>query len=276
MALLHILLCLCQCHVAQVLLIGLAPVDGNLLHLGQDDQRVGAQFFSQQFRCEVLVDNRSSTLQGAVCILDNGDTAAATGDHDGIVEQLLDFTDLHNLLGDGRSNHTTPAAAGIFLHGVALGCCQLLSLFPGVECTDGLGRLLESRVGSVHDHLSQQGDHGHIQIPLGQGLAQGLLNVVTDITLAHGTADIKRHHGDHIFCSLAGQNDTANLRTVAMDHGQLIAACAELSHVFAGLLHNFQLGLSSGRAVLGLQGVAAQRDDDLGHGSILLFGVGAD
>ena len=114
----------------------------------------------------------------------------------------------------------------------------------------------------------QQSDHGNIQIPLGQRLAQSLLDVITDVALAHCAADVERHNRDHILGSLAGQNDATNLRTITMDHSQLLAAGAKFSHIFASLLHDFQLSLSSGRAVLGLQGVAAQRDD---NESILLW-----
>ena len=98
----------------------------------------------------------------------------------------------------------------------------------------------------------QQSDHGNIQIPLGQRLAQSLLDVITDVALAHCAADVERHNRDHILGSLAGQNDATNLRTIAVNDSQFMAGGAQFCYIFTGLLDDFQLSLSSGRAVLGL------------------------
>ena len=57
----------------------------------------------------------------------------------------------------------------------------------------------------------------------------------------------------------------ADLRAVAVDDGQLVAAGADLGNVLTSLADHLQLGLGSRGAVSALQGISAQRDYDLGH-----------
>ena len=120
------------------------------------------------------------------------------------------------------------------------------------------------KAGSLHHHLGGQGHHRHVPVALGQGVVQALLDVVADIPLAHGTADVKGHGGHHVLGGLAGQDDPAHLGTVAVDHRHFIAGAADVGDALAGVAHHFQLGLGGGFAVLGLQGVPAQGDDDSG------------
>ena len=91
--------------------------------------------------------------------------------------------------------------------------------------------------------------------------------MVADITLAHGSADVKGHGRGHVLGGLAGQDNAAHLGAVSVDHGHLVAPLTDLGDVGAGLFHHFQLGLGGGPAVFGLQRVAPQGDDDpLRHG----------
>ena len=88
-------------------------------------------------------DGAGLAFQSAICIFNNGDTAATTGDNNGVIEQFLNLTNLNNLLGNGGGDNAAVATACIFLHGVTLGCSQFIGLFLGIECANRLGGLLE-------------------------------------------------------------------------------------------------------------------------------------
>ena len=94
-------------------------------------------------------------------------------------------------------------------------------------------------------------------------MAQSLLDVIADVALAHGAANIERHRRHYILGSLAGEQNTTDLGAITVDNGHLIAIGAQLCDILAGLLNDFQLCLCSGGTVFGLQGVAAQSDDNL-------------
>lgn len=86
--------------------------------------------------------------------------------------------------------------------------------------------------------------------------------MVADIPLTHGPADIKGHGRGHVFRGLAGQHNAAHLGSVSVNYGHLIAPLTDLGNLSTGLFHHLQLSLGGGSAVLGLQGVAPQRDDN--------------
>ena len=94
--------------------------------------------------------------------------------------------------------------------------------------------------------------------------------MIADISLAHSTANVKGHGRNHVLGSLTGQHNTADLRAVSVNDGQLMAAGNQLCDIFAGLLDNFQLGFRGRGTVLGLQGISAQSNNEFGHGKFLL------
>ena len=64
----------------QPLLIGLAEIDGNLFHSGEDDESVRVQALRQQLGGEILVDDGACALQVVALRPVDGDTASAAGD----------------------------------------------------------------------------------------------------------------------------------------------------------------------------------------------------
>ena len=63
LALRGILLGLRGRQMVQPFLVGLAVVDGDLFHGGEDDERVGVQLLSQQLGGKVLVDDGTGALE---------------------------------------------------------------------------------------------------------------------------------------------------------------------------------------------------------------------
>ena len=86
--------------------------------------------------------------------------------------------------------------------------------------------------------------------------------MVADIALAHGAADVKGHGRDHFPGRLPCQDDAAHLGAVSVDDGHFIAPQGDIGKVGAGLLDHAELALGGGVAVLALQGVASQGNDE--------------
>ena len=139
----------------------LAPVDGNTIHSGQNDQHISADQFCQLGGGKVLVDNGRSADQTTV-LGNHGDTTAADGnDNMAALHQRADHILLHNVNGLGAGHNTAIAASGILYHGKTLFSGDLLSSFFVVEAADGLGGLLESRVVLIHHDLCHNGSNIH-------------------------------------------------------------------------------------------------------------------
>ena len=92
--------------------------------------------------------------------------------------------------------------------------------------------------------------------------AQALLDVVSDVTLRHGSADIERHCRSNILGCFTCHNDASDLRSVAVDDRDLISHTADLCNVFTCFLNYFQLSFRSCGTFACLQRVSAQRDYD--------------
>ena len=125
--------------------------------------------------------------------------------------------------------------------------------------------MLKSRVVALDHHLGDNADYRVVHVALCQRIAKSLLDVIADISLTHSAADVEWHGRNDLLCGLAGQQDAADLRAVAVYDGQLVAAGADLGDVLTSLADHLQLGLGGGGTVSALQGISAQRDYDLGH-----------
>ena len=92
--------------VLELLLVGLAEVDGDMLNGGQQEQNVGVAVLGQQLAARVLVDDGRNALVAALVLVvaDDGDAAATAGDDDElVVEQVEDGVSLDDLLGIGEA-----------------------------------------------------------------------------------------------------------------------------------------------------------------------------
>ena len=195
----------------------------------------------------------------------HGDTAAAGGDNDVAgVKQSLDGGLLHDIHGLGGGDHLAIAAAGVLHHGIApLGGNALGGLLV-VEGAHGLGGMLEGGVILGHQGLGHHGGHALADAPGGQLVADGVLQVIADIALAHGAALGEGHvalDGAGLGGGGQAQVDHAHLGAVAVGHHYLVAGLDQVHNGTGGLGDQPEL-LLGGFA----QGVAAQGDDDaFGH-----------
>ena len=233
----------------------LAEVDGHLLHGGEDDEHIGVQQLRQLGGGEILVDDGGRAYQTAVAA-HHGDTAAAYGDdHGAAVHQRPDGILLDDIHGLGGGDHLTPATTGVLHHGAATLGHDAVGGHLVIEGADGLGGVLEGRVVFIHQHLRDYGGHVLPEATGGQLIADGILQMVTDIALTHG-ATLREGHIRLDGAGLGGgrepQIDHAHLRAVAVGNDDLVAGGDEVHDGLSGQGHQLQL-LGGGIA----QGVAA-------------------
>ncbi len=264
--------------VLELLLVGLAEVDGDMLDGGQQEQDVGVAILGQQLAAQVLVDDGGNALVATLVLVvaDDGDAAATAGDDDElVVEQVEDGVSLDDLLGIGGGDDATPAAAGILdedLGGI-LGH-ELLGLLLGVEGADRLGRVLERGVVGIALDLGDDGCGVPALIALVHLAADALLQVIADVALGHGAALGQRHLGgaDGVVGGGEGVLDHADLRAVAVGDDDLVALLDETEEGVGGVAHG--LDLLDGVVA---EGVAAEGDDNtigltvgFGHACLLI------
>ena len=248
----------------EVLLVGLAEVDGNVVDGGEEDEGVGVAVLGEELAAHVLVDDGRDALVGALVgvVADDGDAAATAGDDDElVVEEVQDALVLDDLLGLGRGDDATVATAGVLdeLH-VGVGGLLGVSLLLGEEGADGLGGVLERGILGVDLDLGDDGGDVPALVLLVHGSADGLLQVVADVALGHGAA-LGEVHARDLGVGLVGEGegllDHADLRAVAVGDDDLVT-----------LLDDLEQRGSSGADALDLllggvaEGVAAEGDYD--------------
>ena len=141
-----------------------------------------------------FVDNCCNALIVARAVLHNGDATTAHGDDHAVqADELLHDGQLNDLDGDGRGNDAAVATAGILDKGVTGLGDDAVGVLLAVEHANGLGRLLESVVVLVNNHLGHHGGTGLVDATASQLALDGLLQVITDVTLGHGTTLGERH-----------------------------------------------------------------------------------
>ena len=128
--------------------------------------------------------------------------------------------------------------------------------------------MVEGGVLGVHLHLGDDGAHRHIaDAPVQELLPEGVLQVIANICLTHGSADRQRRIPLTGVLPLEGGHsvvDDPHLGAVAVGHDHLVPVLDQVHDGLGGDLHRLRL-LRQGIA----QGVAAQSDDDaLAHISI--------
>ena len=199
----------------------------------------------------------------------DGDAAATAGDDQlAGIDEGLDGADFNDFLGQRRGDDAAPAPAGIFLDDVAVFFGSVFRLFLGHEMADGLRRVLECRVFRVDADLSDHGGDGDVEdVAVVHFFAQGILQVIADVSLAHGDTDRQRRVGlVRVFPAQGGHGvvDHADLRAVAVGDDDFTAFLDEVDDGFGCRLdgqHLFVQCIS--------QGVAAEGNDDtflfLGH-----------
>ena len=175
------------------------------------------------------------------------------------VHERANGVQLDDRLRLGRGDDAAVTAARVLNDLVAALGDHLVGLFLGHEGADGLGGVLEGGVLGVHLDLGEHSGDTLVDAAVEQLLAQGVLQVVAYIALAHGDADGQRA-GDVLLGVRAGELghgglDHAHLGAVAVGHDDLVAALDEVGDGFGGLLDGDHL---LGEVVA--QGVSAESD----------------
>ena len=243
-------------------------MDGHFFDSCQDDEVIGVEVFGQAFAGEILVDDGAGPFE-VVAVTHDGNTAAATGDDQlSRFDEGVDGADFDDFLGQRRSDDAAPAPAGVFLDDVAVFFGGVFRLFFSHEMANRFRRILESRVFRVDADLGDHGSDGNVEdVAVVHFFAQGILQVIADVSLAHGDADRQRRVGlVRIFPAQGGHGvvDHADLRAVAVGDDDFTAFLDEIDDGLGCRLdgqHLFVQCIS--------QGVAAEGDDDtflfLGH-----------
>ena len=165
-------------------------MNGHLLHGGQDNQQVSIQLFRHDRCGKILVNHGRGAFQVMSVRLKNRDPAPAAGYDDMIgLYQGADRVDLNNPLWFRAGHHPAPAPPGVLHHMVIPFLFHVTGFLLGHERADRLGGIQEGGVLRIHFHLGQHRGGAFLDSPVQQFLPHGVLQVVTDITLAHRHAD---------------------------------------------------------------------------------------
>ena len=161
-----------------------------------------------------------------------------------------------------RAGHNAAPATtnSVFLHHKPTGALELMRLFLGVEGPYGFRWVLKARIISIDDSLRRERHHVHIYTALIESMLKRLLNLISDIALAHGAAYIERHRGHDIGCRLTRKQNTPHLRAVAMNDSNLVVRCRQLCQMLSSLAHDFQLTFGCAIRIFILKSIAPQSD----------------
>lgn len=223
MTLTAVLLGLGHGHLFQRLLVGLAPVDGNTIHSGQNDQHISADQFCQLGGGKVLVDNGRSADQTTV-LGNHGDTTAADGnDNMAALHQRADHILFYNVNQEGLSIAETLDDHHVHLVDFLV-LCQLVEqvnhalvaaghglpvVLDGLAA-EGAQRIVEALNANVDDAgLGVEQFHDRIA---GNGQGIGVLaGVGKDFTVSLGEVDALQLQSQTDSAGVAGLNQNTAL-----------------------------------------------------------------
>ena len=177
------------------------------------------------------------------------------------LHERADGVQLHDARRLGRGHHAAVPAPSVLDHVVAALRDHAIGLLAGHEGADGLGGVGERGVGGVDLDLGEHGGRSVIDPAVQHLLAQGVLQVVADVALAHGNAD--RERARDVLLGVGSRElghgllDHAHLRAVAVRHHDLVALLDEVHDRARRVLDRLHLL----RQVVA-QGVATEGDDD--------------
>ena len=94
--------------------------------------------------------------------------------------------------------------------------------------------------------------------------------MISDISLGHSSANVERHCGSNILCSLGSEEDTSYLRSVSVYNGYFISHIADVCDSLAGVLYYLKLSFCGRFSLTGLKCISAKGDYDFFCHFILL------
>ena len=180
-------------------------------------------------------------------MFDDRDAAAANGDHDDPrIDQRLDGIQFHDTFRQRGRNDTAPAASGIFHDGPAQFSLFCLRFLFGHETADRFGRVLECGVIFADDGLFNDRGSRFVDAGFDHFILQALDQLITDLTLALGTADFQRSQceiGD-LFRDLRFLKQETDLRTVAVADHHIPSFFDHFNNMFCGFIRCLVLALN--------------------------------
>ena len=206
------------------LLIRGTEVEIDLLGGGQEHQQVGPELLREQ-RCRaILVDDSWHAHELASRVHRDRDPTATTRD-DQVAggQQRLYRLDSHDPRGLRARHDLAPAASRILDHPGAAGPGDLPRPPASVERTDRLGGLVERSVLGGHEHLGQDGRDAAGHALVCEGVADRLLEQITDASLGGCHVEVERVRRDLRRRLLAAHQLASDLGPIAMHHQHPVA-----------------------------------------------------
>ena len=165
-----------------------AEVQADVVDRREDEQIVRADGFGQARGGKVLVDDGVHAVVVPVRVAHDGHTAAAAGDDNLTgIRQSADTVDLYDIF-RLRCGYDTTITAIHFDHVVSL-LFFSVSFFLGHDTTDDFDRFVEGVIVWIYNNLGQNGGNRTVDATVEKFFTNGVLQVISDITLAHGRAD---------------------------------------------------------------------------------------
>jgi len=199
----------------------------------------------------------------------DGDATAADGDDDVAgVDERADGWFLDNALRQRRGDDAPPATPGIFVAVPAVDLDASLRVLFAHERADRLGWVLEGGVVGVDFGLGDDGCYRLVDTHVEEDVLQALLESVADGPLRVRAANVQRHFVQLVRGQFTTAQDEADLRAVAVGHGNVPAGLDHLGDVDGRLIGRVVLVFHRLVLLVLDQGVAADGDDGefLGHG----------
>lgn len=265
LAVLEVLRGLLDGHLVDGAPVGRVEVDVDLGGVGDQHEGVGVHRGRESLGGEVLVDHGVDPLESPVAG-DDGDAAPARGDDDHVlVDEGADGVDLDDADRPRRGHDAAVAALAVVDHVPPAGPGELSRLVLGEVGADGLGRVLEGRIGGVDHDVGDDRDHsGQPPAALGE---QGEAEQAPELALGHRVDAEERERGDDGGGLVLLDGEVPDLGAVAVDEDDVPAGIAQRAH---GAGHGPRvLGLLSVRTGLAAPGDGVPAEGDhcgLGHG----------
>ena len=160
-----------------------------------------------------------------------------------MIRKKADGIKLQNIERLRRCNNTKIALA-LFLNYIISLLGLVLSILLRHITADLLGRCIEGLIIRIHTHLRQNGGN-RSGIPAGEKLClQSILNVISGIALAHGTADA---HGSRRIINVNTMQlrhclvNHGNLRPVAVGDGELASGVHQICQILRRVVNGIPL-----------------------------------
>ena len=224
----------------QRLLVVLSEVDAYFFHVCQDDEHIRVDALRQFPGCQVFFNDRAGAFE-VIVLLHDRDASAAGSDHDLVgIEKGIDSVKLYDLHRIWSGYNAAEPFARLLDHVVPFPALFVGFLRVHVSSENFCGSV-EGFIIGIHDHLGQYRADGAVDPSVQKLLAYAVLQVITDIALAHCRAD--GHWRGCVFgmrlCKFVhGSVDHPHLRCIAVCDRDLISFFDKVCDAFCAVLYS--------------------------------------